>query len=363
MSDYYSVLGVAKTATPNEIKKAYRKLAVKYHPDKNPGNKEAEEKFKKVAEAYEVLSDETKRQNYDRFGKQGLKGHNFAPANDLFSRIFGDSGLFSRFKQPSQRKTHDMQYILNVSLKDLYHGKTQKLRISHKRMCTDCGGKGVQEDAVTHPCTVCHGSGVIFKNQQVLPGMVTRFQTSCWNCKGNGHIINPKDYCKGCHGKKVIDVKKIVEVHVQPGMKAGEVFPFLGEADQIPGHLPGDVYVLLQQTPERNWERKDDDLYYTCTITLKQALTGYKIVVEHINGEKMYVQKSGEVIRPGTKHRIPNKGMRKRHTTSQHGDLYIIFDIIFPTYQHIKDYVSDIEDILPGDKQKIPSGAKVFTPE
>jgi len=363
MSDYYSILGVAKTATSKEIKKAYRKLAIKYHPDKNPGNKEAEEKFKEVAEAYEVLSDDTKRQNYDRFGKDGLKGHQFASANDLFSKFFGDSGFFGSFGQPRQRKTSDMQYMLSVSLKDFYHGKTRKLRISRKRLCTDCGGKGVQEDAVTHPCTVCHGSGVVVRTQQVLPGMVTNFQTRCWNCKGEGSIVNPKDYCKGCHGKKVIDAKKVVEVHIQPGMKAGEVFPFLGEADQIPGHHPGDVYVVLQQASDSIWERQGDDLYYKQVISLKQALTGYKIAIDHINGEKMYIQKNEEVIRPGTTHCIPNKGMRQRHTTSQHGDLYIVFDIAFPTYRHIKDYVSDLEDILPGEKQKIPSGAKVFTPE
>lgn len=363
MSDYYSILGVAKTATTSEIKKAYRKLAIKYHPDKNPGNKEAEEKFKEVAEAYEILSDETKRNNYDRFGNQGLKGHHFASANDLFSRIFGDSRFFRHFGQPTPRKTPNTQHMLGVSLKDLYHGKTQKLRISRARMCTDCGGKGVQEDAVTHPCTVCHGSGVIIKNQQVLPGMVTRFQSLCWNCKGEKHIVNPKDYCKNCHGKKVVNAKKIVEVHIQPGMKTGDTFPFVGEADQIPGCHPGDVYVVLQQNPERNWERKDDDLYYKHTISLKQALTGYKFAIDHINGEKIYIQKSGEVIHPGTKHRIPNKGMHKRHTTSQHGDLYIIFDIAFPMYRQIKDYIEDLEDILPGETQKIPADAKVFTPE
>nr|QBK92234.1 MAG: chaperone protein [Pithovirus LCPAC304] len=364
MGDYYAVLGVAKTATQKEIKKAYRGLAIKYHPDKNPGNKEAEETFKEVAEAYEVLSDKEKRVKYDRFGKQGLKGHHFASAEDMFHNIFGNSGIFQFFGgHPSgPKQTQTIQYALQISLAEFYTGKTRKLKIQRKRICSDCEGRGLKKDATLKTCSVCKGSGILVQQRQLFPGMMQQIQTPCWNCKGGGSIVNPADRCIRCQGAKVVDATTILEIQIEPGMKSGEVFQFPGESDEVPGYVPGGIHILLQQKPEEGWERMGSDLVCHHTLSLKEALTGYAFTLKHINGNDVHIQRTGKVVEPNAKHTLPSLGMPLRGAPPGiYGNLHIVFDVNFPTYSDICDHAKQIEAILPGTKEDL-SGKITVTP-
>ncbi|RKP11599.1 DnaJ domain-containing protein, partial [Piptocephalis cylindrospora] len=245
----YEALGVSPDASESDLKKAYRKLALKYHPDKNP---DAGDKFKEISHAYEVLSDSQKREVYDRFGEAGLSGEGGmggggVSPEDLFAQLFGGGGggFFggggpggsSRHSGP--RKGKDVGHGLKVTLEDLYKGKTSKLALQRNIICKKCDGKGGKAGAVKS-CSTCNGQGVRLTIRQMGP-MIQQVQQTCPDCRGEGEIINQKDRCKDCLGKKVISERKVLEVHVDKGMKGGQRITFTGEADQAPGTLPGDV--------------------------------------------------------------------------------------------------------------------------
>ncbi|KAE8633844.1 hypothetical protein XENTR_v10002115 [Xenopus tropicalis] len=212
---YYDTLGVKPNATPDEIKKAYRKLALKYHPDKNP--KEGE-KFKLISQAYEVLSDPKKRDLYDQGGEQAIKeggmgGGNFSSPMDIFDMFFGGGGRMNR-----EKRGKNVVHQLAVSLNDLYNGTSRKLALQKNVICSKCEGYGGKKGAV-EKCTTCKGRGVQVRVQQIGPGMVQQIQSMCSDCHGEGERINQKDRCKQCSGKKVVREKKILEVHINKGMK------------------------------------------------------------------------------------------------------------------------------------------------
>jgi len=371
MGDYYDVLGVSKTATPTEIKKAYRKLAMKYHPDKNPGNKEAEEKFKQIAQAYEVLSDEEKRKKYDTFGKDGLNGHHFASAQDIFSSFFGGGGgggggggvkgglfnFFNRGARSGPRKTSSVKFQLGVTLKEFYQGTMKKINVQRNRNCTDCEGRGIRKDASPQTCPVCNGIGFITRHLQVGPGFRTTQQQMCYHCNGEKMIAAPGDYCKNCAGKKVVKDVKQFKINIVPGSSQGDIISFPGEADEAPGWMAGDINIILQEKKDKDydmWQRKGNDLIYNVEITLKEALTGYTLEISHLSGTELYVENRGEVIYPGCRRSICNRGMpikRNDGRISGYGDLILIFQVQFPLYEEIKDKTNSLEKLLPGSKK------------
>ncbi|KAM4640213.1 dnaJ homolog subfamily A member 2 [Amazona ochrocephala] len=347
----YDILGVPPGASDNELKKAYRKLAKEYHPDKNPN---AGDKFKEISFAYEVLSNPEKRELYDRYGEQGLREGSGGSSgmDDIFSHIFG-GGLFNFMGGQSRsrngrRRGEDMMHPLKVSLEDLYNGKTTKLQLSKNVLCSACNGQGGKAGAV-QKCNACRGRGVRIMIRQLAPGMVQQMQSVCSDCSGEGEVINEKDRCKKCEGKKVIKEVKILEVHVDKGMKHGQRITFSGEADQAPGVEPGDIVLLLQEKENEVFQRDGNDLHMTHKIGLVEALCGFQFTFKHLDGRQIVVKyPPGKVIEPGCVRVVRGEGMPQYRNPFEKGDLYIKFDVQFPENNWISpEKLSELEDLLP----------------
>ncbi|KAJ6665947.1 hypothetical protein lerEdw1_000850 [Lerista edwardsae] len=401
----YDILGVPPGASDNELKKAYRKLAKEYHPDKNPnaGDKCVESlgaivrckcdgnqrfhltirqavadwwhsvapqqqavcgrdlKFKEISFAYEVLSNPEKRELYDRYGEQGLREGSGGSGgmDDIFSHIFG-GGLFSFMGNQSRsrngrRRGEDMMHPLKVSLEDLYNGKTTKLQLSKNVLCSSCNGQGGKSGAV-QKCTACRGRGVRIMIRQLAPGMVQQMQSVCSDCNGEGEVINEKDRCKKCEGKKVIKEVKILEVHVDKGMKHGQRITFTGEADQAPGVEPGDIVLLLQEKEHEVFQRDGNDLHMTHKIGLVEALCGFQFTFKHLDGRQIVVKyPPGKVIEPGCVRVVRAEGMPQYRNPFEKGDLYIKFDVQFPENNWISpEKLTELEDLLPA-RPEVPN--------
>uniref|UniRef100_A0AAA9T2W5 DnaJ homolog subfamily A member 2 n=3 Tax=Bos TaxID=9903 RepID=A0AAA9T2W5_BOVIN len=342
----------------NLLLKAYRKLAKEYHPDKNPN---AGDKFKEISFAYEVLSNPEKRELYDRYGEQGLREGSGGGGgmDDIFSHIFG-GGLFSFMGNQSRsrngrRRGEDMMHPLKVSLEDLYNGKTTKLQLSKNVLCSACSGQGGKSGAV-QKCSACRGRGVRIMIRQLAPGMVQQMQSVCSDCNGEGEVINEKDRCKKCEGKKVIKEVKILEVHVDKGMKHGQRITFTGEADQAPGVEPGDIVLLLQEKEHEVFQRDGNDLHMTYKIGLVEALCGFQFTFKHLDGRQIVVKyPPGKVIEPGCVRVVRGEGMPQYRNPFEKGDLYIKFDVQFPENNWINpDKLSELEDLLPS-RPEVPN--------
>ncbi|CAB1445398.1 unnamed protein product [Pleuronectes platessa] len=298
----YDILGVSPSSTENELKKAYRKLAKEYHPDKNPNHGD---KFKEISFAYEVLTNPEKKELYDRYGEQGLRegGGGGAGMDDIFSHIFG-GGLFgfmgqgNRSRNGGRRRGEDMVHPLKVTLEDVYNGKTTKLQLSKSVLCSTCNGQGGKTGAV-QKCTTCRGRGMRIMIRQLAPGMVQQMQSVCTDCNGEGEVISEKDRCKKCEGKKVLKEVKILEVHVDKGMKHSQKITFGGEADQAPGVEPGDIVLVLQEKEHETYRRDGKDLFMNHKIGLVEALCGFQFMVKHLDGRQIVVKyPAGKVIEP-----------------------------------------------------------------
>ncbi|KAI9804016.1 MAG: Type I HSP40 co-chaperone [Piccolia ochrophora] len=333
---FYDVLGVSPTATDAELKTAYKKGALKHHPDKNAHNPGAADKFKEISSAYEVLSDPQKRQLYDQYGEEGLEQGGAGggmSAEDLFSQFFGGGGAFGSMfgggmRDTGPKKARTIHHVHKVSLEDIYKGKVSKLALQKSVICPKCDGRGGKEGAVKK-CTSCDGVGMKTMMRQMGP-MIQRFQTVCPECQGEGEIIRDKDRCKQCNGKKTIVERKVLQVPVDRGVRSGTKIDFRGEGDQIPGVLPGDVQFEIEEKPHPRFQRRNDDLFYHAEIELAVALGGGTLQVEHIGGHWLDVNiEEGKVISPGTIKMIRGQGMPSyRH--HNFGNLYIQFDVKFP---------------------------------
>ena len=359
--DFYEVLGVSRTESDAAIKTAYRKLAMKYHPDKNP-SPEAAEKFKEISHAYEILSDDQKREIYDQYGEEGLSGAGAGGpgmnAEDIFSQFFG--GGFGHGGGP-QRPTRgkDIKHSISCTLEELYKGKTTKLALNKTILCTNCKGLGGAEGKV-HKCTDCHGSGMRFVTRQMGP-MIQRFQTVCDKCQGTGDICNPKDRCTHCKGKKTQSERKILQVHIDPGMKDGQRIVFSGEGDQEPGITPGDVVFVVDEKPHPKFTRKGNDLYYEAEVDLLSALAGGEIAFKHISGDWIKINiVPGEVISPGEVKVVESQGM-PIYRQGGRGNLFIKFTVKFPEANFTtEDKLAKLATILPPRaKVSIPADAEV----
>ncbi|KAH9507785.1 DnaJ sub A member 2 [Bulinus truncatus] len=363
----YELLGVSRNASDAELKKAYRKLAKEYHPDKNP---ESGEKFKEISFAYEVLSNPEKREVYDRHGLDGIKeggggpGGGFGGASmfeDLFGGFFGFPGTAGMGGSRGKRRGEDTLHPLRVSLEDLYNGKTSKLQLSKTVICKKCNGMGGKSGASMR-CKKCNGRGVQVQLRQLGPGMVQQLQSICSECHGEGEVIREKDRCTECKGKKVCNETKILEVHVDKGMKDGQKIPFRGEGDQQPGVEPGDVIIVLQLKEHEVFTRRDADLFMEHNVSLTEALCGFQFIVKHLDGRDLLIHnKPGEIIAPGKSKMVAGEGMPRYRNPFEKGDLYINFNVTFPENNFATpDQIKVLESLLPArPRTEIPTGENV----
>ncbi|KAF4354066.1 hypothetical protein F8388_002466, partial [Cannabis sativa] len=326
---YYEVLGVSKNASQDDLKKAYRKAAIKNHPTRV---------FKELAQAYEVLSDPEKREIYDQYGEDALKegmgggggGHD---PFDIFQSFFGGSpfgggGGSSRGRR--QRRGEDVIHPLKVSLEDLYNGTSKKLSLSRNVLCSKCKGKGSKSGA-SMKCPVCQGSGMKISIRQLGPSMIQQMQHPCNDCKGTGETINDKDRCTQCKGEKVVQEKKVLEVNVDKGMQNGQRITFPGEADEAPDTVTGDIVFILQQKEHPKYKRKGDDIFYEHTLSLTEALCGFQFILTHLDGRQLLIKSQpGEVVKPDQFKAINDEGMTMYQRPFMKGKLYIHFTVEFP---------------------------------
>lgn len=319
--DYYEVLGVDKNASEEEIKKAYRKIAIKYHPDRNPGDKEAEEKFKEAAEAYDVLHDAQKRQQYDQFGFNGpagaggfggFNGGEFS-MDDIFSMfgdVFGGRGGFGGFggfggggyRQPAQHRGSDLRLKVKLSLQEVASGVTKKFKVKKDITCPHCHGTGAENGSSSETCPTCHGSGVEIRTQQSIFGMM-QTQTVCHTCGGEGKVI--KNKCHECAGTGVVKGEEVVEISIPAGVAEGMVVnvPNKGNAGRHNG-IPGNIQVFISEEPNDTFVRDGNDLIYNLLLDFPTAALGGNVEIPTIDGSKVKIK-----IDPGTQ---PGKTLRLR---------------------------------------------------
>ncbi|EFA81620.1 heat shock protein DnaJ family protein [Heterostelium album PN500] len=375
--EYYDRLGVDPSCSNDDLKKAYRKMAMKYHPDKNQGNKEAEEKFKEISEAYDILSDPEKRKMYDSYGAQGLKEGGFSQhsAEDIFSQFFNmggfsgmgddeaaDFGGFGGFgnifgggkRSRGPQRGEDIVHETNRTLEELFNGKTVKLSINRDTICKTCNGSGSNKPGVTSTCPKCHGKKVIFVTQQRGP-MITQSQAKCPECNGTGDKIADADRCPTCKGKKVTVTQKIVQIQVEKGMRDGQKIALPGMGSEAPGCEPGDVIIIVRERPHALFQRKGNDLYMKKKIKLLDSLAGTSFTFNGISGKRIWVNlKKGDTIKPGDIRAIVGEGMVVYKHENQRGNLIIEFDVEYPTLSD--DNIKKLEEILP--KTSLPTCSK-----
>ena len=349
--DYYEVLGVTQTSTDVEIKRAYRRLAVEHHPDKNPGDSEAEDKFKEAAEAYAVLSDKDKRARYDRFGHSGMGGAGgsgfdpgFTNIEDIFDLfgfgdIFGGGGGGSR--RSNVQRGADLRYDLEISLEEAAIGKDAKLEIPRLETCDKCEGQGTAEGSSPETCVTCNGSGQTRYQQGFFSVMRT-----CPNCSGKGQII--KDPCKKCHGAGRTENKKTLEVKIPAGVETGSRLRIGGEGESgVNGGPTGDLYVFIHVAAHENFERQGDNLYTSVPISFAQAALGAEIDVKTLEDEEELKIPAG--TQTGTVFRIKNEGMPNLSGRGK-GDLFVAVTLITPKtlsreQRKLLEQLAEIEDV------------------
>ncbi len=306
--DYYEILGVERSVTKDELRKAYRKLAMQYHPDRNPDDKEAEEKFKEAAEAYEVLNDDQKRANYDRFGHEGVRGSSqgFSDINDIFSHfsdIFGGGSIFDEFFGGGQTRSRarrrgagtpgsDLRVTIKLTLEEIAEGVSKKIKIKKQVKCDKCNGSGAEAGTSKKTCPVCNGTGEVRSVSRSVFGQFVNIST-CNNCNGEGTVIDSP--CKKCMGDGRIQEETQVKIDVPAGVSEGNYMTLRNEGNAGKrGGQPGDLIVVFQEIPHDIFHRENDDLVYDLIINYPTAVLGGEVEVPTLNGKAMLK------IEPGT---------------------------------------------------------------
>jgi molecular chaperone DnaJ len=321
-ADYYELLEVTRTATDGELKSAYRKLAMKWHPDRNPGNKECETRFKEINEAYDVLKDEQKRAAYDRFGHAafeqgcGAQGHGFgADFASTFSDIFEDLFSGGRRSRGGRERGADLRYNMEITLEDAYGGKTAQVRIPTSVTCEACSGAGAKAGSKPKACPTCGGAGKVRHTQ----GFFT-LERTCVGCQGRGQVIdNP---CPNCSGSGRVTRERTLSVNVPPGVEDGTRIRLGGEGEAgVRGGPNGDLYIFLSLAPHQFFQRDGADLHCRVPISMVAAALGGNFDVPTIDGGQTKV-KVPEGTQPGRRFRLAGKGMPVLRTRDR-GDMYV----------------------------------------
>ena len=362
--DYYEVLGVAKTATNDEIKKAYRKLAMQYHPDRNPGNKEAEEKFKEATEAYEILSDEKKRAQYDQFGFQGVHSDfadaygrggfdfssmfggagGFSDLDDIFSSFFG--GGFSGRGSRGQRRGNDLRHDVTLSLEDAVFGKKMEIKLDKNDICDVCHGTGAEPGTKTQTCPTCGGSGEV----RMVQGFFSVKRT-CSKCNGSGTIVTTP--CKNCRGTGTVRKSKTISVNIPKGIEDNTQLRVSGEGEAIGGGVAGDLYLYIHVSPHKYYVRDGIDLITEVGINIVQATLGADILIQTLDNKKVKMKipagtNSGQVFKL--------KGSGATHINrSGRGDLFVIvnIDVSAKLTSEEKRLFNELKKVMPSNDEPV----------
>jgi len=359
--DYYEVLGVERNASEEEIKKAYRKKALEYHPDRNPNNPEAEAKFKEAAEAYDVLRDPDKRARYDRFGHAGVEGATGGSGaagsftmDDIFAQfgnIFGGFGGARTSAQHSVARGTDLRVRLKLSLEEIDKGVTKKLKVNKYVPCKECNGTGAEPGTEMEECPRCKGQGHIVKTVRSILGMM---QTSapCPDCEGTGKI--PTKKCKACRGEGVVRAEDMVSVDIPAGIEDSMQLQLNGAGNAARhGGIPGDFYVVVEQEPHEEFVREGANLLYNLHLSVPQAVQGGSVEVPTLGGKVKIKIPAG--TQPGSLYRVKGKGITSIQTRSR-GDLLIIADVFIPTSlnneeKSIVSKLAESENFKPKEKK------------
>ena len=366
--DYYEVLGVDKNATEDQIKKAYRTIAIKYHPDRNPGNKEAEEKFKEAAEAYDVLHDPQKRQQYDQFGFNAPGAGGFGGfgtsmnMDDIFSMfgdIFGGRAGFSGFggarRSPQQHRGTDLRLKVRLSLDEIAHGVTKKFKVRKDVKCSHCHGTGAEDGSGTDTCPTCHGSGVITHTTQSIFGMM-QTQGVCPTCNGDGQVVKHK--CHKCNGTGVEKGEEVVEIKIPAGVAEGMVVnvPGKGNAGQRNG-INGDIQVFIEEEENNTFIRDDNDLIYNLLLDFPTAALGGEVEIPTIEGTRLKVKMEAGT-QPGKTLRLRGKGLPAVQGYGHgNGDLVVNVSVYVPKTLS-RDEKAAIEQFRQSDNFKGDAATK-----
>lgn len=338
--DYYDILGVDRSATIDEIKASYRKLAMKYHPDRNPGDKEAEEKFKEAAEAYEVLSDPNKKARYDRYGHDGLRGTDFHQYSNIeeifssFSDIFGGS-IFGDFFGGSSRSSRrryqgeagsDIRIKLPLTLEEIATGTTKTIKIKRLVICDNCNGTGAKPGTHKVTCSMCNGSGEIRQVQRSIFGQMVNIST-CPACNGEGKIIVEK--CNICKGDGRVQGEDKVEIKIPAGVEQGNYIPIKNKGNSGKNGGPnGDLIVIIEEKKHDYFTRDGNNVIFKLNITFPQAVLGDEVEIPILNGKQKIKIEPG--TQPGNHLKLTGKGIPYLNS-AQKGDFYVLFNVIVPT--------------------------------
>ncbi|HXX62408.1 MAG TPA: molecular chaperone DnaJ [Bacteroidota bacterium] len=376
--DYYQVLGVARSASADEIKKAYRKLALQFHPDRNPGNKTAEESFKEAAEAYEVLGDPAKRQRYDQFGHEGIKGTDFRPFTDVndifstFSDIFGGSFGGSIFDDMFGGQTRarqrggagsggsDLKIRLKLSLEEIASGVEKKLKVKKWKVCDTCGGSGAKSAGSMITCPVCNGSGELRQVSRSVFGQFVNI-TTCQNCGGEGRVI--KEPCTSCHGDGRVQGDSTIKVQIPAGVSEGNYIPLRGEGNVGKrGGPSGDIIVVIEEEAHSVFTRSGDDVVLDLLLSFPEAALGGEIEVPTLNGRARLKVDAG--TQSGRILRMRDKGIPHLNSFGR-GDQLVRVNVWVPSSLTARDRqllkeLAESEHMHPQEGDKSAHSEKSF---
>jgi molecular chaperone DnaJ len=371
--DYYEVLGIERNASKDEIKKAYRQKAMQFHPDRNQGDKSAEEKFKEAAEAYEVLSHDEKRAQYDRFGHEGVRGsafgsEGFSSVNDIFSHfsdIFGGSSIFDDFfggGRTRQRRRgvgtpgSDLRVTLKLTLEEIATGVSKKIKIRKQVKCDQCNGKGAEAGTSLKSCPVCHGTGEIKSVSRSVFGQFVNI-TTCNNCNGEGTVVDSP--CRKCMGDGRLQEETTIKIDVPAGVQEGNYMTLSNEGNAGKrGGRPGDIIVVFQEAQHEHFVRENDDIIYNLFITFPQAALGDEVEVPTLNGKVMLKIDPG--TQPGKLLKMKGKGIRHLQQSGS-GDQIVKVNIAIPKKlsQKEKELIKQLSE-MPNIKSSSETEEKSF---
>jgi molecular chaperone DnaJ len=368
--DYYDVLGVARTANEAEIKSAYRRLAVRYHPDKNPGDAEAEEKFKEAAEAYSILSDAEQRRRYDNFGHAGVSGSGagagwgapgFGGIEDILGDLFGFGDVFGGGgrgggRRSSAQRGADLRYDLEITLEEAANGMTAQLRIPRLETCEKCKGNGAKEGTQPETCQTCAGAGQVRYQQ----GFFSVART-CAACRGTGRII--KTPCEECRGAGRIEKERTMEVKIPAGVETGSRLRIAGEGESgAQGGSSGDLYVVIHVKEHEQFERQGSNLYSSVPATFAQAALGAELTVPTLDGQQQLKIPAG--TQTGTVFRLKGQGVPVLGGRGR-GDMFVSVTVVTPTtltreQRRLLEQLSEVESKDLEDKGLIDKVRDIF---